>query len=175
MAILAMLKWPKYLNNLKYRLMKLIDKDAALAVIDKRINQIATGITEIPLTGREKADATLEREVLGKVRSLIDTLEVKGVDLDFAKEVDMWIKYNEDTSGFFDVQELAKHFFELGIKASNSLEADTEIEQRIKECPLREVICNRYEDNPIECDGRCSWVVDYPKLKQFKAQKGEEV
>ena len=60
--------------------MKLIDKDAALAVIDKRINQIATGITEIPLTGREKADATLEREVLGKVRSLIDSLEVKEVD-----------------------------------------------------------------------------------------------
>ena len=62
--------------------MKLIDKDAALAVIDKRINQIATGITEIPLTGREKADATLEREVLGKVRSLIDSLEVKEVDLE---------------------------------------------------------------------------------------------
>lgn len=115
MAILAMLKWPKYLNNLKYRLMKLIDKDAALAVIDKRINQIATGITEIPLTGREKADATLEREVLGKVRSLIDSLEVKEVNLE--KELKDWMQDNTDTAGFFDTEELAKHFFELGLKA----------------------------------------------------------
>ena len=47
----------------------------------------------------------------------LDTLEVKGVDLDFTKEVDMWIENNGDSNGFFNVEELAKHFFELGLKA----------------------------------------------------------
>lgn len=49
--------------------------------------------------------------------SFLDTLEVKEADLDFTKEVNMWIRDNGDTSGFFNVQELAKYFFELGIKA----------------------------------------------------------
>jgi len=59
------------------------------------------------------------------------------------------------------------------IDSLEAKEVDLEIEQRIKECPFREVICNRYEDNPTECDGRCSWVVDYSTLKRFKTQKGE--
>lgn len=108
--------------------MKLIDKDAALAVIDKRINQIATGITEIPLTGREKADATLEREVLGKVRSLIDSLGVKEVDLE--KEIcNIWnprFNLGWDEKSLLSVNHegftaIAKHFFELGLRASNQL------------------------------------------------------
>ena len=52
-------------------------------------------------------------------------------------------------------------------------EVDLDIEKRIKECPFRQVACNRYEDTPVICDGRCSWVADYPKLKELKAQKGE--
>ena len=52
-------------------------------------------------------------------------------------------------------------------------EVDLDIKKRIKECPFRQVVCNRYEDTPILCDGRCSWVADYPKLKELKAQKGE--
>lgn len=50
---------------------------------------------------------------------IVDTkkFEVKEVDLDFTKKVDMWIGDNEDSNGFFNVQELAKHFFELGLKA----------------------------------------------------------
>ena len=27
----------------------------------------------------------------------------------------------------------------------------------------------------LECNGACSWVADYPKLKELKAQKGEEI
>ena len=46
-------------------------------------------------------------------------------------------------------------------------------QKRIKECPFRQVACNRHEDTPVLCDGRCSWVADYPKLKELKAQKGE--
>ena len=32
-----------------------------------------------------------------------------------------------------------------------------------------------YEGKILECKGACSWVVDYPKLKELKAQKIEEV
>ncbi len=58
----------------------------------------------------------------------------------------------------------------------NSLEVkelDLEREQRMKECPYRKVGCTMYEDKILECDGACCWVVDYPKLKELKAQKGE--
>lgn len=52
-------------------------------------------------------------------------------------------------------------------------EVDLDIEKRIKECPFRRVACNRYEDTHVECDGICSWVADYPKLKELKAQEVE--
>ena len=125
--------------------MKLIDKDAALAVIDKRINQIATGITEIPLTGREKADATLEREVLGKVRSLIDSLEVKEVDLekeykDFVEEDPV---YNKLVNGIVG-KSIAKHFFELGLHHSITKDCVNEICQLFME---REAIEKFFPDS----------------------------
>ena len=47
------------------------------------------------------------------------------------------------------------------------------LEQRMKECPYRRVECTMYDGHILECKGACSWVVDYPKLKELKAQKGE--
>lgn len=52
-----------------------------------------------------------------------------------------------------------------------------EIEDRIETCPWREkgiggyYVCIRYFGTPIPCGGRCSWVVDYPKLKDLEARK----
>lgn len=46
-------------------------------------------------------------------------------------------------------------------------------EVRMEECPYRQVGCTVYEGEILECRGACSWVVDYPKLKELKAQKGE--
>jgi len=48
-----------------------------------------------------------------------------------------------------------------------------EIEQRMKDCPYRQVECTMYEGKILECNGACSWVVDYLKSKELKAQKGE--
>lgn len=48
-----------------------------------------------------------------------------------------------------------------------------ETEQRMKECPFRQDICNRYRGTQVKCDCKCSWVVDHPKLKELKAKKGE--
>ena len=56
-----------------------------------------------------------------------------------------------------------------------------EIEDRMEACPWRErpigdpYVCTRYWGTTVLCNGRCSWVVDYPKLKELKAQKGESV
>ena len=52
-------------------------------------------------------------------------------------------------------------------------EVVSESEQRIKECPYRQVGCTIYADKILECTGACSWVVDHLKLKELKAQKGE--
>ena len=52
--------------------------------------------------------------------------------------------------------------FEVGLK-----------EERIKDCPYRVVVCERYSGTVTECNGACAWVVDYPKLKERKAKKGE--
>ena len=45
-----------------------------------------------------------------------ETLEVKEVDL--KKEMENWIERNQDSAGFYDNVEFAKHFFELGLKAA---------------------------------------------------------
>lgn len=33
-------------------------------------------------------------------------------------------------------------------------------------------VCTRYFGTFVLCDGACSWVADYLKLKNLKAQKG---
>ena len=48
-----------------------------------------------------------------------------------------------------------------------------EQKERMSECPYRQVGCTMYEGYVLECTGACSWVVDYPKLKELKAQKGK--
>ena len=90
---------------------KLIDKDALVAEIDRRhkYNHVRTEIDRSACKAGRTAE---DKEIL----DFLNTLEVKEVDLDFAKEVDSWIKDNEDTNGFFNIEELAKHFFELGLK-----------------------------------------------------------
>ena len=58
---------------------KYIDKSALVAEIDDWRDKIKKGIFSIPLAGSDKAYATFEYEILGKVRDFIDTLEVKEV------------------------------------------------------------------------------------------------
>lgn len=102
--------------------MKLIDKDAIVAEIDDWRDMIKKYILTIPLSGRERADATLEYGILGKVRDFLDIFKVKEFDL--MKEVDLIKEYDD----FQDLTlsrlvnrnagiVIAKHFFELGLKA----------------------------------------------------------
>ena len=105
--------------------MKLIDKSALVAEIERRIAILennSNGIISMLASGMFVNEY---KDLL----SLLDTLEVKEVDLD--------------------------------------------VMQRMEECPYRRVGCTMYADKILDCNGACSWVVDYPKVKELKAQKGE--
>ena len=102
--------------------MKLIDKDAVLAEIDKRLHQLTDAAF----------DSMIGRNLI-EIKDFLDTLEVKEVDLE--SEMDKFygmyrkngITYDKsDNEVCFDWKDaelskneicLAKHFFELGIKA----------------------------------------------------------
>ena len=100
-----------------------IDKSAVVAEIEDWRDKIKKGIFSIPLSGKERAYATHEYEVLGKVISFLDTFEVKEIDLE--KEIkeeylnrrcyggrdNMLVILNE-----LQFNKIAKHFFELGLK-----------------------------------------------------------
>ena len=66
--------------------MKLIDKDALVAEIEKWRDGIKKGIFSIPLTGSDKACATFEYEILGKIKDFLDTLEVKEIEKNVWKD-----------------------------------------------------------------------------------------
>lgn len=126
-----------------------IDKAALVAEIEKRIKEIDEIGTYLSPKG-----------VLTNLLCHIDTLEVK--------------EYREEYDGFLGkelkmVDDEIERLEKLKVK-----EVDLERE-RMEECPYRLVRCMMYDGHFLQCRGACSWVVDYPKLKELKAQKGEEV
>ena len=52
-----------------------------------------------------------------------------------------------------------------------------EILDRIEVCPWKErrlfgpYVCTRFKGAIIPCDGACSWVGDYPKIKELETKK----
>ena len=111
--------------------MKLIDKDAVLAEIEKRIVEYKD--MKIDSSYYEGMVASLEffRD------EFINTIEVKEVDLEkeikeyindewcdeWSGDVGNWIRCRRGTTPMEveDVKDIAKHFFELGLSASNPL------------------------------------------------------
>lgn len=91
--------------------MKLIDKDALVAEIEKKINEINLDSIE---DWRYRLQREHDIEVMKNVLSIINTLEVKEVDLE--KEC---FKYFEDNDLCVhdDYIKFARYFFELGLKA----------------------------------------------------------
>jgi len=78
---------------------KLIDKAAVVAEIEKLSAYL---------------DSLHEQRIIEKILLIIDTLEVKEVDLDFENEL---YKAFGQVKDFTLGMRIAKHFFELGIKA----------------------------------------------------------
>lgn len=112
--------------------MKLIDKSALVAEIERRVTEGEKVAKEIPSSA-----------IMGLIQaynntlSFIDTLEVKEVDLEkaiddyiythygrkrLALELD-WKCCNLTLKGGDEIIEFAKHFFELGMRVSNPITA----------------------------------------------------
>ena len=94
---------------------KYIELDALVAEIENKINKIDLNSIE---DWRYRIQREHDIEVMKNIISIINTLEVKEVDLD--KELDSMItpelKFHKALPSLFDV---AKHFFELGMSVSN--------------------------------------------------------
>ena len=82
--------------------MKLIDKDALVAEIEKRLEKV----------GHSNPAAYMEHR---RLLDFIDTLEVKEVDLE--KELNTYLEKVKKTDEDIMFGDFAKHFFELGLKA----------------------------------------------------------
>ena len=93
----------------------LIDNDALVAEIENKINKIDLNSIE---DWRYRLQREHDIEVIKNIISIINTFEVKEVDLE--KEIDKW--YNNEASKEFenvlyqDIEKCAKYFFELGLK-----------------------------------------------------------
>ena len=98
--------------------MKLIDKAAAVAVIENRI-EICAKQREDMLNVQCYTladDASARMAELNFIKDSFDTLEVKEVDLN--EEIEKCLKKHSMLAvGKKDFTDIAKHFFELGLKA----------------------------------------------------------
>lgn len=92
--------------------MKLIDKDAVVAEINSIIDVLEKN------SGYLGGIRNIQKAICDKILSFIDTIEIKEVDLekeykDFVEEDPVYNKLVNSIVG----KAIAKHFFELGLKA----------------------------------------------------------
>lgn len=87
-----------------------IKKSAVLAEIKELEKALINACKPNPLGNLEECLTDAELQAFDLVKKTIDTLEVKEVDLE--KE---WKEFLKD--GDVGFKEIAKHFFELGLKA----------------------------------------------------------
>ena len=88
--------------------MKLIDKDALVAEIERRVKEYQS-------TGDDYWFPVIEN--LKNILSFLDDLEVKEVDLE--KELSTYLEVVKATDEDIDFVDFAKHFFELGMAVSS--------------------------------------------------------
>lgn len=101
--------------------MKLIDKDALVAEIERLIERAKAERVLYPKTILAAKNYLLIEDY-NKLISFINTIEVKEVDLE--KEIGRWMDKLDDKYCIFvddysiqDIKSTARHFFELGLKA----------------------------------------------------------
>ena len=95
--------------------MKLIDKAAVVAEIERRIKEGEEVIKEVP------SSAILGLiQAYKNVLSFLDTLEVKEVDLNSA--VERYVEeHKSELTGYFDIRRIARHFYKLGLNAQSRI------------------------------------------------------
>lgn len=105
----------------------LIDKDALVAKIESK-KKYAQTLGDNAINGSMQQFYDGMKQGCVDILSSLDTLEVKEVDLEkiindyfkdwnFDDELDIMIKPNNYSASFTDLKDIAKHFFELGLKA----------------------------------------------------------
>ena len=97
-----------------------IKKSTLVAEIERRINEINLDTIE---DWRYRLQREHDIEVMKNILSLINTPEVKEVDVN--KEIDNYLLtyWNEEREKFLHpfLKKMCVHFFELGITASNKI------------------------------------------------------
>ncbi len=128
--------------------MKLIDKDKIVAEIEKIFADETESIKSFE-HGKNVSEVSRSNARIGilmHIRSLLDTIEGKEVDLekeirDFMKSYHLHIKdggrivfENNDSPNFMcDIRHIAKHFFELGLNTKHSNIGFQNIDDILKE------------------------------------------
>ena len=102
---------------------RLINKDRVLAEIENRIKKY-TLLQQKPEMSDLQEELQNKIDCLNSIKGyILDTLEVKEVDLDneldFVKDAYYYFTSDERNS----IKKVAKHFFELGLSASNQITA----------------------------------------------------
>lgn len=93
---------------------------------------------------------------------------------------DIEIKSTAQYGRYFRVPRLLDYFWETCWTLVDEEPTEDWKEKRKEECPFRQIFdnnlygCKRYADVVFACDGNCSWVVDYPKLKEIQDRKEQE-
>lgn len=115
--------------------MKLIDKAIVAAEIKRRRDASLMRQQNLKAIGQETVLNEMVAFELTKIISFLDTLEVKDVNLE--KEISNYLKShhlnikdggrivfeNGDSPNFLgDIRDIARHFFELGLKAQKEIE-----------------------------------------------------
>lgn len=153
--------------------MKFIPLDAVLAEIKKRKKQNEEWKNSCKGIDSLAVSMVIQEDI--NILSFIDTLEVKEMDLE--KELIKWHKEHFKKNGTFigmsgfyltnsSQMDIAKHFFELGVNASNPLTWED----------IENIITISYKlDKEEEISGKYAKLMTHYQevLKRFKAQKGE--
>ena len=170
--------------------MKLIDKDALVAEIENRIKELQNlhKENEEKLDSIQKAAILLCIDECKVILSFLDTLEVKEVDLEkiindyfkdwkFDEELDIMVKPNNYSVTFDDIKEVAKHFFELGLKIRIDKELVEEVYSHIdsiKDTADR-MTSGNFMHNRAVIKFSANTIAKVLELMGLKAQKGEGV
>jgi len=151
--------------------MELIDKDALVAEIEKRLDELydllpnASEVVKDNYT-KDEANITGKYTALESFSKFLDTLEVKEVDL--KKEIDNYLNPIEawqiQEEPFSSMEKIAKHFFEAGLNTRQNIDIDiTNIDKVIEENGV----------DPNSKEAKMFKESYYTALERLKVQKGE--
>lgn len=146
--------------------MKLIDKNAAIAKIEARCNECLKRAKIIDAEyWNGKADAYRDMLVV------LDTLEVKEVDLD--EEIKRFTMSKELYETKSVIRTVAKHFFELGLKAQNMITPLQQQRISVMKMEFWTGLQTFSESEMTLSDAYNEGIEDVLEELGFKAQKGE--